>query len=144
MNVSFNDRLRQLLLLALIIMLAFMIIDQLYIFVPGILGGITLFILTRSLYFKLVYEKKWKKGLTAILFMLGCLVLVAIPIYFAIHLISPKINEIIHNPDKVVNNFRIFSNKIKDNFGIQILSEENTKNISSKISSAIPKFLNST
>ena len=62
MKTGFNDRLRQLLLLAIIILLAFLLISELYIFLPGLMGGVTLYILTRSLFFGLVFKRKWKKG----------------------------------------------------------------------------------
>jgi len=58
MNTTFNDRLKQLLILLLIIFLGCMLIRQLYIFLPGLLGGITLYILSRNLYFKLIFKKK--------------------------------------------------------------------------------------
>jgi predicted PurR-regulated permease PerM len=144
MNISFNDRLRQLLLLALIIILIYIFITQLYVFLPGFLGGITLYILTRTFYFELVYKKKWKKSLTAILFIVVSLIIILLPVYFAVNLVSPKIQVIMNDPNKILNNLRIFSEKIEDYIGIKILTEENAKSISSRISSMIPKFLNST
>ena len=88
MNISFNDRLRQLLLLTLIIVLICILISQLYIFLPGFLGGITLYILTRTLYFELVYRRKWKRSLTALLFIVVSLIIISLPVYFAVDLIS--------------------------------------------------------
>jgi len=144
MNVSFNDRLRQLLLLALIIFLGFILIGELYIFLPGLLGGVTLYILTRTLYFRLVYQRKWKKGWTAMLFILGCLVIIAIPFYMAIKMISPQINELINNQDKIVTDLKSFSEKVQGYTGVQLLSDENTRSITQKVSSFIPKLINST
>ncbi len=144
MNVSFNDRLRQLLLLALIILLAFILIGQLYIFLPGLLGGVTLYILSRSLFYRLIYKRQWKKGWTALLFIIAYLIIIATPVYFSIKLVSPKINDLINNQDKVIENLRGFSMKIKDYTGVEILSAENTKSISQKITAFIPKLINST
>ena len=58
----FNQRLRQTLLLIIIIAIGILLVAQLSSFIPGFLGGITLYILSRSLYMKLVYLKKWKKA----------------------------------------------------------------------------------
>lgn len=66
---DFNYRLRQILVLIFIILMAVLLINQLSVFIPGLLGGITLYILSRSLYLKLIYKYKWKKGLTAIAFI---------------------------------------------------------------------------
>ena len=141
---TFNDRLRQLLLLALIVLLGWLLVTELYVFLPGIMGGITVYILSRGLFFRLIFKKKWKKGWTALLFILVSLILISIPIYFSIVLISPKINEIVSNQDKILQGIKMFSAKISDYIGIKLLTEENTKAISLKITSYLPKILNST
>lgn len=144
MNTSFNDRLRQLILLALIILLGYMLSASMYIFLPGFLGGITVYILTRELYFRLVYQRKWRKGGTAMLFILVSLVLISIPIYISVVLVSPKVNAMLHNQDKIMESIRLFSTKISDFVGIPILTPENTKALSQKITSFIPRIINST
>ena len=144
MNVSFNDRLRQLLLLLLIILLGYLLIIELYMFLPGLLGGVTLYILSRGLFFKCIYKKKWHKGWVAMLFILVSLIIISIPIYVSVALISPKINEIVNNQDKIMEGIKVFSEKVSAYTGIQILTPENTKALSLKISSYIPKILNST
>lgn len=141
---TFNDRLRQLLLLALIILLGWLLVTELYVFLPGLMGGITVYILSRGLFFRLIFKRKWKKGWTALLFILVSLILISIPVYFSIVLISPKINDIVSNQDKILQTIKIFSGKISDFIGIKILTEENTKAISLKITSYLPKILNST
>ena len=65
---NFNSKIKQVLLLAIILFLLYMIIGELVIFIPGLLGAVTLYILSRSNYFQLVYNRKWKKGAAAILF----------------------------------------------------------------------------
>ncbi len=144
MNTTFNDRLRQLLLLVLIILLGYLLLVELYIFLPGLLGGITLYILTRGLFFRCVYKYKWKKGWTALLFIFVSLIIISIPIYISVSLISPKINELVNNQEKIVQSLKAFSAKLSDYLGIQILTAESTKSISLKITSFIPKILNST
>ncbi len=143
-NLHFNDRLRQLLLLAIIIVLAILLLTELYIFLPGLLGGITLYILTRSLFFKLTIIKKWKKGLTALLFIVGCLIIIAIPVFFSIKLVTPKVNNIISNQSKIMDDLKGFTEKVYEYTGVQVLSEQNTKDVTQKISAFIPKLLNST
>jgi predicted PurR-regulated permease PerM len=143
-NKVFNDRVRQLMLLALIILLGYLMLTKLYIFLPGLLGGITLYILTRTLYFQLIYRKKWKKGWTALLFIIVCLVIIAIPVYFSIDLISPKINSLVNNQEQVMKSVNGFSDKVEDLTGIKLLSPENTRSLSQKITALVPRLLNST
>jgi len=144
MPALFNNRLRQIVLLLVIVFLAVSLLTQLYTFLPGLLGAITLFILTRVWYQKLIEQKKWKKGFTAILFILGALVLIALPIYFAIIMVMPKITSLLNNQQEVMQGLQIFADKIESSTGIQIFSGENTKTVATKISAAIPTLLNST
>jgi predicted PurR-regulated permease PerM len=144
MNPSFNDRMRQIILLAIVITLGLLLIFELYIFLPGLLGGITFYILGRGLFFQCVYQKKWRKGWTAILFILVLLVIISIPIYISAALISPKINDIVNNQDKIMSGFKVISEKVKEATGMQLMTAENIKNISLKISSFVPTIINST
>lgn len=139
---NFNDRLRQLLLLALIVLLGWLLVAELYVFLPGLMGGITVYILGRGLYFRLIYKRKWKKGWTAMLFILVTLVAISIPIYITVTLISPKINDFVNNQDKIMQGIKVFSTKVSDYIGIQILTDENTRNLTQKLTAYLPKILN--
>jgi predicted PurR-regulated permease PerM len=140
----FNERLRQVFVLVLIIVIASLLILEMGIFIPGLLGGFTLYILSRSLYYQLIFKNKWNKSRTALLFMLGYIVIIALPVYFSIALISPKINSIAENQDKIVEGIQSIAAKIKERTGISLLSADSVKSISAKVSSFIPKVLNST
>lgn len=144
MSTTFNDRLRQLILLFLIVLLGYMLFSSMYIFLPGLLGGVTVYIISRGLYFRLVYQRKWSKGGTALLFILVSLILISIPIYISVALVSPKINDILHNQDKILESIKLFSAKVSEFIGIPLLTPENTKVLSQKITAFIPKILNST
>jgi len=143
-NITFNNRLRQIIVLGLILFLTIVFIKQLYIFLPGMLGGLTLYILTRKLYQAATQQKKWNSGLTAILFILGSLIIVAIPVYFSIRMISPKINSLLNNQHEVFQGLQVTSDKIESLTGIKLFTDANTQSISAKISSFIPVLINST
>ncbi len=143
-EVSFNERLRQILILALILTMAILLISQMTLFIPGLLGGITLYILSRTLYFQLIFKRKWKKGWTALLFILGYLLIIALPVYFSITLASPKISSIAANQDKIIQTIQSVSQKVEQKTGISILSAQSAKTIAEKISAFIPRIINST
>lgn len=143
-NFSFNERLKQILLLGIIIVLGIILLSNLGVFFPGILGAVTLYILGRTPYFNLVIKRKWKKGLTAFLFIFLFLIIVAIPIYISVQLISPKINALVNNQDTIVNTLKTFSDSVKARTGFEIFSSENMQEISKRISTIIPKLVNST
>jgi len=143
-NNTFNNHLRQVILLALILLLAIMLVTELYLFLPGVLGGVTLFILSRKLYYKLTIQKKWSKGLTSLLFILVCIIIISIPVYFSIRLVSPKINSLINNQQEVIQGLEIFSKKVETYTGMKLFTTANAETLAKNISSYIPSFLNST
>jgi predicted PurR-regulated permease PerM len=140
----FNTRLRQVMLLALIILMGVLLISTLYVFLPGLLGGVTLYILARKYYFRLTVSKKWRKGLTALLFIIVLIVAIAIPLYLSVMVISPKITWLIDNQKIVADILESISQKFKHYTGRQLWSDASAQSIATKLFSWVPSFLNST
>lgn len=143
MAISFNNRIRQILLLLIIIFLALLLAYQLAAFIPGFLGAITLYILCRSLFFKLTIKKKWNKTATSILFIVASLILIALPIYFSIQLLSSKIITLINSTDAMQAKAILIGQKIEQLTGFNILTPANIKSIQTNAASFIPSILNS-
>lgn len=141
---SFNNRIKQILLLALIIVMAILVIQELYIFLPGILGALTLYILSRGSYFQLVYNRKWRKGWAAGLFIVYYLILLGLPVFLAVTLISPKINAFLHDPETMVQSAKASINTIQQNLDISLISEDTLTETLGKLSAFLPSLLNST
>jgi len=91
-------------------------------FIPGLLGAFTLYILSRSNYFQLVYNRKWKKGSAAILFIVFYLFLLGLPVYLAITLISPKIEQFLGNPGQIVSTVKSSVTVIQKRTGVNLFS----------------------
>jgi predicted PurR-regulated permease PerM len=140
----FNSRITQIVVLTLIILIAVLLIKQLFVFLPGMLGAITLYILSRSYYFQLIYKNKWKKGLTAILFIVGFLSVLSLLIYVSVTLISPKAKQAFQNQDKIVQAAEAIAKTVSEKTGTEIFSSENIKVSAQKISAFLPSLLNST
>ena len=140
---TFNNRLRQVFLLATIIVLALLLLKELYVFIPGFLGAITLYILLRKIYFRLTIQKRWNKILLAYLFIFASMILIAIPIYFSIQLISNKISYILNNPADILAKAAVVGKKIESITGITLLTPENTRAFQMKAGSIVPGILNS-
>lgn len=143
-EISFNNRLRQVLMIGLILFLVIVFINQLYIFLPGILGGVTLYILTRKLFQQLTLQKKWNKSATAFLFIFCSLIIISIPVYFSVIMIEPKINALINNQQEVLKDVKVFFDKLQSATGVALFTDANTQAISQKISAFIPGLINST
>jgi predicted PurR-regulated permease PerM len=139
----FNQRLRQVILLLLILLLALLLVTQLYAFIPGFLGAITLYILLRERYFTLTIRKKKNPTLVAWLFIIGCLLLVAIPLYFSIHLLSIRLSTLLQNPTALVEKARLIASKMEQLTGLQFLPEQKLASIPEKAAAIVPRIINS-
>ena len=140
---TFNERIKQILMLVMILGLIFLVIKELVTFLPGLLGAITLYIVSRAKYFQFVYQKKWKKGWTAFGFIIFYLLIIGIPIAIAVTLVSPKISALLENPDAIVANAKTTIATIQGKIGFKIISENSISNGISKLTATIPRLLNS-
>jgi len=141
---DFNHRIRQILLLLIILSLLFMIIEELVIFIPGLLGAVTLYILSRSNYFQLIYYRKWKKGMAAVVFIIFYLLLLGLPVYLAVTLISPKVEQFINNPTQVVDAVKSSVTAIQKKTGFNLFSQQSLSGLLNRGATMLPSLLNST
>ncbi|NCT73139.1 MAG: AI-2E family transporter [Chitinophagaceae bacterium] len=141
---SFNNRIKQILLLSVILLLVYLVIKELYLFLPGVLGAITLYILSRANYFQLIFHRKWKKGWTAGMFIIYYLILIGLPVFLAVTLISPKINSFLADPNATINAAKSSINTIQQQLGFTVVSESSLTSSLSKLTTIIPSLLNST
>lgn len=140
----FNYRIRQLILLFAIALLSTVIFFELYIFVPGFLGAVTLYVLGRDRYLFFTEKKGWNKNGTAVLFLLVFLICIGLPIYMAIHLLSSKISYLLNNTEAVMQALESVSNWIIEKTGNDLLSTANIGKIQKQIANLIPALLNNT
>jgi predicted PurR-regulated permease PerM len=144
MNTNFNNRIKQILLLALLILLIWLSIQQLQLFLPGLLGAVTLYIMSRANYFQLVYKRKWKKGRAAGLYILYYLLLLGLPVFLAATLLSPKVNEFLSDPTATMDSIKEGINQIQQKAGFTIMSEKSLSGSLEKVAEFLPSILNST
>jgi predicted PurR-regulated permease PerM len=141
---SFSNRLRQLILLFVLFALGILLVKELYLFFPGFLGAVTLYILSRKPFQKLVAEKRWNRNGAATLFLFSFLLIFGIPTYLTIQLISPKINAVFNHTQELMQGLQSISNQLREWTGQEFLSSENLTALQTRASSFIPSFLNTT
>ncbi|HEY6062714.1 MAG TPA: AI-2E family transporter [Chitinophagaceae bacterium] len=141
---NFNNQIKQVLLLSLLIVLILLAIRELYIFLPGLLGALTLYILSRGSYFQLIYHRKWRKGWSAGLFLLGCMLLLVFVLYITAVLLGPKINRFLNSPVEIMNKANEAISDLQQKAGFTFFSENALSDIMNRFSAIIPKLLNDT
>ena len=144
MNITFNNRIKQVLLLAVLILLIWVVIQKLSFCLPGLLGAVTLYILSRANYFQLVYKKKWKKGRAAGLFIVYYLLMLGLPVFLTISLISPKVNELLSDPATTIESIKHAVSEVQQKMGITLFSEKTLTGSLDKLTAFLPSLLNST
>jgi predicted PurR-regulated permease PerM len=140
---QFNNRIRQVVLLLVISFFGFLIIKELYVFLPGLMGALTFYILGRERYFKLTENRGWKPALTALAFILVFLLVIASPLYYTVVLVSPKITDVFSHADELKVGVQALSDKLKQFTGEELMSEKNMNSLQSNLANFIPTFLNS-
>lgn len=143
-DLEFNHRLRQIFFLILIIVLSVVLLKELYVYLPGVLGAVTLYILSRENYFQLTYKKKWKKGLAAMLFIVYYSLLLGLPIFLAVTLLAPKVESLINNQQELLNGAKHVLAVIQNKIGRNFIDDKAISNAAGKISSALPSLFSST
>jgi predicted PurR-regulated permease PerM len=141
---TFNNKVKQVLILGLLLLMIVISVRELRIFMPGILGAVTLYILSRGSYFQLIYHRKWNKSVTALLYLLFYFILLGLPIYFAINLLRPKINTLLNNSGDIFSNIKLAVTQVQEKTGVTIVTENSLTESFNKLADSLPYLLNNT
>lgn len=137
-------KIKQVALLAIILIMAGLICFNLALFIPSVLGAITIYVVCRKYNFYLQEEKKWKPWLAALTLMFASLIILILPIYFIGDLLIEKFG----NAQAYMDKFNIFLEKIhtyiysKTKF--DILSKENMDKLKNSVGQFSTKALSGT
>ncbi|REC43797.1 AI-2E family transporter [Chryseobacterium pennipullorum] len=127
---------KQISLLAIILVLTGLVCFNLALFIPSVLGAITIYVVCRKYNFYLQDERKWKPSLAAFALMFASLIVLILPIYFIADLIIDKLG----NAQAYMAKFNVFLDKIHsyiyEKVGFDILSRENM----TKLKDAVGRF----
>jgi predicted PurR-regulated permease PerM len=141
---SFSNRLRQIILLIALLALGFLLLNELYIFLPGFLGAVTLYILSRGWYRYLTLTKAWNGNMVATFFLLGFLLLFGLPVYSVFSLITPRIQEAFSHSQELIQGLKAVSEQVKEWTGQDLFTQETIAKFQEKIANFFPAFLSST
>src|SRR5688500_15333087 len=143
-NVIHQNRIRQVIFLLIIALLGLLLFLELYIFLPALLGAITLYIVMRKWMFYLTVKKKWRKGWTATLLMIASLIVILLPIAVLVNMLSSKITFAIQHSNELISALKIIVADIEQRFDIEIVSDENINKLGNIIAGGIPRLLSAT
>ncbi len=137
-------KIKQVFLILIITALLALIVSNLTLFIPSLLGAVTLYIVCRRLNFYLQEEKEWKPVWSSMLIILICVVVLVIPVYLIGDMIISKMGD----SKEYMQKFNVFLDKIHDYIysrtKFDILSRENLTKVKDYVGRLSTSALSST
>lgn len=137
-------KIKQVSLLAIILVLAGLICFNLALFIPSVLGAITIYVVCRKYNFYLQEEKNWRPWASSLALMFASLVVLILPVYFIGDLLIEKLG----NAQAYMDKFNVFLEKIHtfiySKVGFDILSKENMDKLKNNVGQFSTKALSGT
>lgn len=141
---SFNNQIKQVMILVLLLLMVFLSVRELYVFFPGLLGALTLYIISRNSYFQLVYHRKWDKSRTALLYLLVYFLLLALLTWFTFVLVEKQVHPYLKDPVNSLNQLKDAISQAQEKAGLSLISADTLISLQERVSGFIPSLVNDT
>lgn len=143
-TTGFNSQLKQVMILFILLLMVYLSIKELYVFFPGLLGALTLYILSRNSYFQLIYHRKWKKGWTAGLYLFVYFLLLALLVYITFILLEKQVHPFLNDPAFMLAKAKKAVYDVQQQTGITFISEDTMSDLQRRLSDFLPRLVNDT
>ena len=139
-----NNAIRQVLLLSFLLILGWILFTQLRTFLPAFLGSYTLYVMKRKYMFMLEGKYKWRKTWAAILLMFLSFLIILLPIYILINMMSSKIGFAIQHFGEVLLKIKEFIQQYEQKYQLNLLTETNIEKLTNWGAQTLPQVLGAT
>lgn len=143
MNTIHPDRVKQFFFLGLLVVLGWVLFRELQNFLPAFLGALTFYVLMRKWMFRLI-KRRWKNTMAAVVLMLLSFLIIMLPIYFMVNMLSSKVIYLIQHSEQISGSLKVFINGIEKRLGYEILNDENIQKLSDLTMKELPVLLGAT
>lgn len=139
-----NDRLKQIAYLAILVGLGWLLFQLLTPYIPAFLGAVTFYVIMRKSMHKLVYQRKWKRGAAAMILILLSVLIVLVPIWVLVSMLSNKISYAVNHSQQVLSTLENFVSGIEQKYNVEILSKQNFDKATTYVTNVFPRILGGT
>lgn len=136
MNIIKPKIIQQIFMLLLIVLIGVIIFREIILYLSGILGAITIYVLLRNIMAKLVH-KGWRPEFAAGFLMLVSFITILVPVTGAILMLSNKVEKASDNAKKVFEVIKIRLEDWENYLGFQFADNIDSSDISSKLTENI-------
>ncbi len=138
------NKLRQISFIFILLFLGYILFNELKNFIPAFLGAITFYVMMRKWMFRMVYVRKWKPGAAALVLMLTSFIVIMVPIWMIVNLLTPRISFAIEHSSEVLKSIEPLMSTLKQRTGFEIFSSKNVDAISGFLATNIPTVVGAT
>ncbi len=138
-----TEKVRQFFFIVLLGILGLTLFIYLKSFIPSLLGAITFYVLMRK-HMKNMLVKKWKPSSAALLLMLISFLIIMLPVFLLVNLVSSKVGYVISHAPEITSSLVTFLKNTESRIGYHFLNVETVQNLSSIVFSNLPMVLSAT
>ncbi|RFM29961.1 AI-2E family transporter [Deminuibacter soli] len=144
MNYLDSNKLRQVAFIAILLILGTILFIELSSFIPALLGAVTFYVLVRSQMAFLVGKKHWRKPWAATIVLLLTFLVVLVPIWVMVTMLSSRINYAVQHSNQVIEALKNLIGRLQQQYDIHLLSGENLSKAGTIIAGSLPNVLGAT
>lgn len=139
-----NEQVKQVFFLLIITSLGILLFRNLSDILPGFLGAVTIYVLSRNFFFRLTEKRKWSKALAATLIMLVSLAIIVVPIIMLFNMLAGKASSVFQDSSELVSGFKAIAAQINEVTGFDVLSESTMNKAQTAATNFLPKLFGAT
>jgi predicted PurR-regulated permease PerM len=143
MNSISNNIIRQILLLATVIIIGVILFYELKTFIPAFLGAYTLYVLLRGYMMKLI-NRGWKKQLAVIFLMFTSFLVILLPIFLVANMLTGKLSFAISHSTEIFATIESYLRSLETRYNFSILNGDTFKKLTDLGTQNITKILGAT
>lgn len=139
-----NERLKQFFFIVIILTLGGILFWKISGFIPAFLGALTLYVIMRPLLIYLVYRRRWKRWLVAVILIILSAIVLLVPMALIVNLMTSKISYAVSHSQNIVAGAKELIERIKLDTHIDLLSDKSVQKLQEGVTTVLPKFLGTT
>jgi predicted PurR-regulated permease PerM len=138
------NKIRQVFLLAILVGLGYILWREMYFMFTGFLGAVAMYVIMRRPMLYLVFKKKWKRWLAALVLILLSLLIIIYPIAWIINMLIDRLAPQIADTTKLQASLKQIDAYLQGKYGFDLLSGGNIEKVSGWATSLGGKVVSTT
>jgi predicted PurR-regulated permease PerM len=140
-NTIDSNLLRQIAFILVILLLAIVLIRELWFFLSAFLGAVTFYVIMRERMFYLTERKGWKRPVAAWVLMLLSFFVILVPIGLLGNIMYSKVSYVVTHSSEMLASLKQTVAQIKERIGYEIINPNAINQLGPYLAQLLPKVL---